>query len=160
MLSRIGQDDRPRRVTEILLVATEAGPTYHWRYFAQLEGGGSLEINSGGSKLQGTTRLELTLRDYEYSARSKIFAKIPFAVNNNVNVQRLIDVLLRNGRDRYKLHESGLGCRYWCTVIAGDFERDGIFGVGTATWMWQYFEDTTREVGPPIMYPLQQGTFY
>ncbi|KAH7931320.1 hypothetical protein BV22DRAFT_1190602 [Leucogyrophana mollusca] len=120
---------RQAAVTSVTLHGTRprgrADAVIHWRLFCQLDVDheASIELNSqklGFNNLD--TKLFIVQRRYNSSTNSEVLGQEVFRACRGVTftVADLIDLLLENRRDRYRLTAEGKGCTYWCLVVLQD----------------------------------------
>ncbi|KAK6499330.1 hypothetical protein TWF506_003958 [Arthrobotrys conoides] len=46
-------------------------------------------------------------------------------ITPGLSTRGIVDIMVRNRRDRYDFNDNGEGCTYWCEAILGDLAREG-----------------------------------
>jgi hypothetical protein len=174
-MSGMNSDVRQMTVRSALIHGSQCQATgtnsayVHWRIYFQLNPDTSdrtgkvqsIEFNSQKLLVDGSTRLYIHFRNYNYSNAQPTMGKFEIPMIRRVTVQQLIDFVLRRNRDQYRLTEGGSGCRFWCKTVTSDLEQAGWIGLGSAAQLESYFQRLHQIYGNGwIPYPLYQGTFY
>ncbi|KAH7311618.1 hypothetical protein B0I35DRAFT_67623 [Stachybotrys elegans] len=84
---------------------------------------------------------------------------LSFELNGRLTVQNIVDLITRNGRQRYNFTPEWEGCRYWVYTLSSDLEAQRIIQPGSAAAVWSavsyyYVNPSGYEVRV-----LRQGTF-
>jgi len=135
----------------------------HWRLFFATDYGFSLEANSQYvGNMDRETRLLFRWRDCAYpvnqSARvQKVFG--PFDLKKGLVIQDIINLLLKNRRDRYRLDKNYHGCLTWCQTVIDDLEKEGWVAQNLSDYFRSELLQCRNKYGSVVM-PHGVGTFY
>lgn len=119
-------------VTGIRVVAHSPGPIVpsgilsqnHWSIYLLVEHGGSVRVNMALRYREDQNgSLTLSLHDYTHVHSEVKAFEVP--VSPDVTIGKLLHAIWRKKRFRYKMTESGAGCRYWMWVVSPRFP-DGV----------------------------------
>jgi hypothetical protein len=106
-------------------------PTNHWAMFLELPGLQSVGLDMipgyGSDGLRG--KLEIASKKYQLTENA--IRTISFPVAQGITVQRIVDVIATNKRQKYNFTEEMEGCRFWVYTIISDFEGAGIVDHGS-----------------------------
>lgn len=155
--------DKARLIESIVVVGAPVSDAIdsvlHWQIFAIIDNTKSVlfDLIPGGSDGR-TGVLMITSKQGSYDGSAKATHRV--AVSDGITVQQLFDLILRNGRDRYKYDDTGSGCRYWCTVVLGDLEAVGMIEAGSHKSFLQYVADQAAIAPAVFPMPVRQGQFY
>ncbi|KAM5542103.1 hypothetical protein V8D89_004413 [Ganoderma adspersum] len=123
----------------------------------------SVELNSMGMAVTGTTKLVVASRQWVHSAgtAAKLADEVILPLQGKVlTVDNILDMLIRNCRHHYRLHNSGSGCRYWTKVVLEDLVNVGFLPVGSERVVAAIMEHI-RKTRPQIyMLANAQGQFF
>lgn len=147
-------------VTNIVICGypDEGGGANHWVVFLQVGPMRSVKVDMTLSADGVTGVILLSSKSYGYSDNFIVHVNIPTL--NHPTVQDILDVITKNGRDRYKFSVNGEGCRHWIYVFICDLENASYIASGSAQQASYYLSkfwsgaDTFREK-PPVV-----GMFY
>ncbi|KAI0868959.1 hypothetical protein GGS24DRAFT_480429 [Hypoxylon argillaceum] len=89
---------------------------------------------NGSDGLLGS--IAISSKDYAYTDNRA--HKLSYQVNQqHLIVGDVIELLRRNGRQRYRFTPEREGCRYWTYVVIRDLERAEILSPGAAHQAWE-----------------------
>ncbi|TDL27576.1 hypothetical protein BD410DRAFT_427820 [Rickenella mellea] len=77
-----------------------------------------------------------------------------------LTVSDLKALIMEKKRDRYKLDDSGSGCRYWCQIVLGDLEDGGFVTPGTTAQFLTTIDALAAKNPEGFPLPVRKGTFY
>ncbi|KAI0071367.1 hypothetical protein K474DRAFT_1607040 [Panus rudis PR-1116 ss-1] len=135
-------------------------PTNHWTFFLTLEDGSFVHIDAtpnepgrpGMIVLENSTSVPVEDHIHEVSG----------TVLLGTTVEDVLAVLIKNGRDRYKFHPIGEGCRFWLYTISLDFADAGIVDSSVAEdardALSKYWPSPNGT--PAVSRPMARGEFY
>ena len=135
-------------------------PTNHWAAFLEHSKKHSVRLDMmpgyGSDGLKGM--LEISSKPY-VSTRNAIKI-ISFPTIGKPTVQNVIDVISRNGRDRYKFTEDYEGCRYWMYIFISDLEDAGIIDDGCGGTAWEALSKYWRSPSGSESRIIEKGVFH
>lgn len=111
-------------------------PTNHWAAFLQLTGPSSVRLDMmpgwGSNGLRG--KIELTSKNYPLT--NNAIKTLDFTTVGAPTVQQIVDLIIKNGRQKYTFAEEEEGCRYWIYTFAGDLQDAGLISDGSKEETW------------------------
>ena len=168
-VSRFKVTDKQKYVTNIHLCGyineknegDENGrpPTNHWSAFLQYSEKGSVQIDmvpGGGS--DGTTGM-LIIESKKCVYTDKAVKKITLPTMESPLVQDIIELILKNKRDKYKFTDDFEGCRYWIQTFVSDLEEAAIIAVGSKILVADGLSKYWRWPSGSEARPIERGTF-
>lgn len=133
----------------------------HASIFLLTSDGAAVRLNmtkAGPTDTMGT--LETPYCSFQSSNSSLVDLDVPLV--QGLTVGHIIDLIFQNGRDRFKLHRSGVGCRYWVMTIMYDLERAGYIhssATVTATEVHNRLRYNYSRGMAPVFSEIDEGQF-
>lgn len=83
-------------------------------------------------------------------------------VKQKITGQSVVDLHLEapRTRNRYKYHDTGSGCRFWCLTVLGDLELAGMVPSESSAEFDRYVLLKSEENPARFPMPTRRGTFY
>ncbi|KAI1113632.1 hypothetical protein F5Y14DRAFT_206515 [Nemania sp. NC0429] len=145
---KLNRSDLPSKVVSIHLVAYPNSnnegdeklllpPTNHWCLFLELIDSSSGDSSSvrfdmapgyGSDGLRG--KIEVSSK--EYNCTSNRIHRITFQVIAPVSVAMIVELVQKNGRQKYQFSPEWEGCRFWNYTFLQDLEKAGIILEGSS----------------------------
>lgn len=132
----------------------DRSPTNHRTMFLELDLEKSVKVNMTPTYVNGEMIGLVLLESKNYVMTSKSVKLISFSPKDELLVRDVMEVIMRNGRDRYIFTDDGECCRFWICTVIKDLEAaeeigkgSGIVAVRTLGCYWASpSESTPREM--------------
>ncbi|KAF9240403.1 hypothetical protein BU15DRAFT_73995 [Melanogaster broomeanus] len=134
-------------------VTGDKNSVLHWRIFISCVSQGrsmthvKLDLSPGGDGSTGV----LIVNEIPYEISATSVAAVSEVATAGITVDGLLDMLKRNGRNRYRFDDSGSGCRFWCRTVLADLENGGLVASGAVERFDAYIVGKNR--GNPGRFP-------
>ncbi|KAL2126666.1 hypothetical protein VTI74DRAFT_436 [Chaetomium olivicolor] len=134
-------------------------PTNHWCCFLETYDKTSVRLDMmpgyGSDGLRG--KIQIVSKEYAYT-RNNVHV-LSFDAVSGVTVQKIVDLIMSRGRQKYQFTPEWEGCRYWNLILIQDMVTAGYIPSGSSNqaeeamlWYWVYPQGKEKRV-------LRKGTF-
>lgn len=168
---RLSTGDLSKAVIAVHLVAYENiknkgdedgnAPTNHWCTFFETADHQSVRLDMAPGYGSDGLRGKVEVSSKRYDCTKNHVKKITIPASLGLTAQKIIDLVVRNGRQKYQFTPEWEGCRYWNYVLISDLEAAGYIAQGNAraalavlSFYWKFPPGSGSEARR-----VQQGTF-
>jgi hypothetical protein len=99
-------------------------PTNHWSLFLEIDESRSVRVDAVPGAPHTPGMIILEIKNYNITER-RVFNESS-AVPAGTTVETILQVIIKNGRDRYMFAPVGEGCRFWMATLATDLAGAGL----------------------------------
>ena len=110
----------------------DQSPTNHWTMFLELDREKSVKVDITPTYANGEMTGLILLESKDYTMTNKAVKSLTFSLKDELHVKDVIEIIMRNGRDRYIFTDKGEGCRFWVCTVIKDLEMAGAISKGSA----------------------------
>ncbi|KAF1962872.1 hypothetical protein CC80DRAFT_487324 [Byssothecium circinans] len=134
----------------------------HWSIYLVTQGG-SVRINmtlQTPDSNDDTGVLQISFLPYELSTSATAYWD--FQAAQNATVWHFTNNITAKRRQRYRMAENGVGCRYWIHVVILDWQAAGLIGPKTTsnTELGLVIQYNWSRNQTPVYLAMKQGTFF
>lgn len=167
-LKLLRTEDRKPSLRTVALVGAPADRmkddgVLHWTFLIGLGGPKHVVIDMPPAGVDGRMGV-LILRSLDTTEHlndiTDTFESSPGPQLHGGTIQRILDLLLENGRNRYCYTDNGSGCRHWCEEVLSDLEKAEIVGTGSFVQFNNLMEQRHSEHPGRYPLPTRQDAFY
>ena len=107
-------------------------PTNHWTMFLELYYGRPVKADINPTYANGKMTGLISLESKRYIITDKPVKLLTFSLKDELHVKDIMDIIMRNGRDRYIFTDKGEGCRFWVYTVIKDLKVAEAIGKDSA----------------------------